>query len=291
MSLFEQSQNTRYENNEFDNMPSIDYGGCNCRITKYNMDIVDWDKVNEICKKHGFDCTIINSTFGGDKEIDVLIKVKCADLTNAYYDERYKAKDWKTLRELNARYEKWFFKLHDCLHELDLETNLYFNCGWSGNCGLFGSHDVKRTTYSFADSLKSYTAITNWLSPLIHDTNSKLDRNGVYIMGHTCYAKIDTKFVFNEFENELALTTAKELYPDYNIKFEEGKRQCDPCSYTALVVRTKKDEYIGAVTFVKDKHGIVHITTMVPLCGQNSFMTTKDTFRDDLKAVLRFIIE
>lgn len=285
--MFTQNEKTKYTNNEFADMPSIDYHSSSYRLYKNNMNCIDWDKVNEICTKHGFRCVIVKRTFS-DEYIDVFILHK-TDITNTHYQELRKAKDYKELNALETQRKDLFLKLHDCLHELDLETNLYFDCGWVGNCGLFGSNDVKRICYSHASNLVTSTEIFNIWSPLIYDTRSKISSNAVYVMCHTAHAKFNPTYVFDEFTDDLALSTAKEIQPNLNIEFEVGKRGCDDASYKALVVRDKKGNYIGSMRFNKDMHGIVYVTTMVPLAGQRSFKTKRNDFRKDMEGELHFM--
>ena len=177
-----QRTETRYENNEYANMPSADYCTADApRLCKRNQSRIDFNKVGEICKKYGFKYTLINSTFGGDR-VDLVVYLKTNEDV-VLFDKKYDdlTADEKQLRcNLSKSYGETYRKLHDCIHELDEQTDLLFRCGWCGNCGLFSSNDVKRMTYSFADGLHSWKSIIDNWSPLIHDTTSKLSK-GVYI--------------------------------------------------------------------------------------------------------------
>ena len=75
MTQFNQSEETRYDNNEFDNMPSIDYFSDNISLSKKNMNLVDWQEVERICKNYGFAYTILHSTYGGSSNVLVYEKV------------------------------------------------------------------------------------------------------------------------------------------------------------------------------------------------------------------------
>lgn len=286
--MFTQSEKTRYAHNEFADMPSIDYSGSSYRLCRANQTSVDFDMVKRICEPMGFKCTIINSTFGGD-DIDVVIQAKTAIDPDAYKRARSE-KNWGLIRQWNKEYEGKFLALHECLHELDLKTNLYFDCGWVGNCGLFGSHDVKRNSYCGASSLSSWEYIIDHWSPLIHDTKSKLTK-AVYVLCSTSYGKIDPTYMFPEYNDDMALQVARELRPDLKINWEMGKRPCDNTSdnYKCLVVRDEKGHYIGSFVINKGMHDIVHITTRVPLAGEGRFKTKKDSFRKDMERELRYI--
>lgn len=178
-------QKTKTYGNEYQNMPSIDFGYAeNHRdLITENQNDVDWDIVKSICEKHGFGFTIINGTFGkqlvGDKlgySSEVVIYKKL-DLDPNKYDELEKNKDYDKIWELKGKYEPLMVKLHDCIHELDEETDLLFQTGWAGNYGLFSGYDY---SYSFGNLIYSWRYITDKWSPLINDTNSKLSK-GVYI--------------------------------------------------------------------------------------------------------------
>jgi hypothetical protein len=182
MAKYNQIEN-KYSNNEYENMPSIYNMGE--RLTTKSKDLVNWDKVNEIVKKYNLKYTLINSTFGCYEErgvytTDFILYFKVF-IDEDWYQEKLKNKEYDILNKwTNA--ERLFFKLfHECVHELDEETELHFDTGWAGNVGFFGSDDVSRQSYSFGDSLTSWATITDRYSPLIHDTNRKLSK-GVYIM-------------------------------------------------------------------------------------------------------------
>lgn len=186
---FTQSKEVEYANNEYPNMPSLDYAYyTKCRrLRNDNKNLVDWDKVKEICDKYGFSYTIINSTFGGN-DCELLIYTH-PNFTLDQYESWRKAEDWDKIREQYLAHKDVFFRLHECIHELDVQTTLVFNTGWAGNVGFFGSHDVRRKTYSFADNFYSWKQIIDRWSPLIHDTERKLSK-GAYIYISTYFMKM-----------------------------------------------------------------------------------------------------
>ena len=113
------------------------------------------------------------------------------DVDSARYGKPYKeitAEDFNWKREVDLQYADTLRKLHDCIHELDEQTDLLFHTGNVGNVGLFGSHDVKRKSYSHASYLTSWRDIVNRWSPLIHDTTSQLE-SGVYALARTYQLK------------------------------------------------------------------------------------------------------
>ena len=183
---FVQSEETKYENNEYENMPSLDYRNHIGHMNNSNKNLVDWEKVGEICNKHGFLYTIINSTFGGN-DCEFVVYTN-PSFSEAQYNEWLKNKDYDTIREQMKLHESVFRRLHDCVHELDENTRLVFRTGWAGNCGIFGSDDVKRQSYSFGSWFDDWRYISDKWSPLIHDTDRKL-KKGVYIMMSTYYMK------------------------------------------------------------------------------------------------------
>ena len=193
MAKYNQKKETKYFNNEFENMPSIDFRclyNNECLDTQTKKEI-EWDVIDEICKKHGFSYTLINSTFGlnskGNFDVTCLIYKKI-DLSHEQYAEWIKFNEWGKIHEEQRKYTETYKKLHECIHELDEETELVFDTAYAGNYGLFGSNDVRRKTYSPIDFITDWNTIVDRFSPLIHDTEKKLTK-GVYIMTTTSHLK------------------------------------------------------------------------------------------------------
>ena len=180
-----------YDGNEYKNMPSIGRG-CGQRLTTKSNKVIDWQLVDQIVKKYGFRYCLIQSTFGsygerGVYETDFVLYYK-TDISNDWFQQKRKNQEWEVLQEQGRRFADICFKMHDCVHELDEMTELGFNTCWVGNVGLFGSDDVRRTSYSGGSGLSTWESITNWRSPLIHNTELKLSK-GVYIMMYSGYLK------------------------------------------------------------------------------------------------------
>ena len=290
-----QREETRYANNEFENMPSVDYYiGSSPDLCKRNQNRIDFNKVSEICKKYGFNYTLINSTFGGDG-VDLMIYLKTNEDV-ALFDKKYGnlTDDEKRLRwKITDSYNDTYRKLHDCIHELDEQTDLLFHWGWCGNCGLFGSNDVKRKTYSFADGLHSWHNIISHWSPLIHDTTSKLSK-GVYIYATASQLKPQPQNspLMEDFE-PIILEKVKELLgKKYKYSFEYGKRGCDTNtpSYKALVVRyAENDGYCGMLRFNRDNVGRYFVTAAAPLCGETYWEMDWENPTEDLERALNHV--
>lgn len=292
---FIQREETRYRNNEFANMPSIDYGTWRSdEICAKNKNRIDMDKVKAICAKYGFGCTYINSTFGGD-DADFVVYYKAnidADyyqkLCNSAYGKDNNRDDAQKLRDMWLGHKDIFLELHKCVHELDEQTALMFECGWSGNCGVFGSNDVKRKTYNFGDNIYGWKAITNIWSPLIHDTNYRLSK-GVYILMSTRYLKSEKQNspeLDETMEQTLLDAVRNELSEEYTAKYEVGKRQYDKESYKALVIRYRHDEYCSMIRFSRDWLGRYSIYTARPLCGESSWVMDWENPTEDIRTAL-----
>jgi hypothetical protein len=292
MAKYNQRQETRYEGNEFSNMPSIDYGRANTMLHRNNKDMVSWDKVKEICDKYGFKFTTIDRTFS-DRFCEFVVYLK-ADISVEEYTALRKAFDnSKENRErfwaVGDRYKETFKKLHQCVHELDEETELYFPCGWGGNCGIFGSDDVKRNNYSFGDHLLSWSYIIDHWAPEIYDTRQKLQK-GIYVLMEAAGIKKQPQDspTMEEMETTI-LNIANKVINEkkYVVSFENGKRQVDAGSYKALVVRYKDSgEYCCMMAFSRDWLGRYVMTSARPLCGECSWeMDYKDP-TEDIKSAL-----
>ena len=190
MAKYIQKEETKYSNNEYENMPSIYNRGE--RLTTKNKTAVDWDKVGEIVKRHGFDYCLITDTFcsygeRGVHETDFVVYIKMP-FTEEWLQEKRKKEEYQEIHKFMDLSSDIFHRLHDCVHELDEETGLFFDTSWAGNCGEFGSDDVKRQSYSFGSSFFSWAYITDRWSPTIHDTLRHL-KKGVYTLMDTRYLK------------------------------------------------------------------------------------------------------
>lgn len=182
---FVQSNETRYENNEYANMPSVGHLPSN-RLTTKNQKSIDWELVKEIVKKYNLNYTIINDTAcyyleNGVFQTEFVLYFK-TELDSDYIDSLIKSEQYDLVHKFTAIYDDIPQRLHDCVHELDEQTPLLFDTGWAGNCGRFGSHDVKRKTYSFGDRLHTWHYIEDRWSPIIHDTRKRLDKGAYFFM-------------------------------------------------------------------------------------------------------------
>lgn len=292
---FIQREETHYENNEFSNMPSIDYGTLKSeRLNAKRKSRVDFEKAEKICAKYGFKCTYIDSTFGGD-DAEFVIYLK-TDIPADYYAELVKnlgkndKENDKKFLDAYERYKPTFLKLHDCIHELDEQTYLMFECGWVGNCGMFGSNDVYKQSYCGASSIKSWASITNCWSPSIYNTLSRLSK-GVYVMASTNYLKpvCEDSPALVDMEQTLLDLTRSLISGKYVANFECGKRQCDGKEepYKALVIRYKdNNEYCSMMRFSRDWMGRYKILSASPLCGQSSWVMDWKNPKDDILSAI-----
>ena len=288
MTQFNQSEETRYDNNEFDNMPSIDYLSDNIDLRKENMNLVDWQEVERICKKYGFAYTILHSTYGSSSRVLVYEKVNIdPDVYKALHDVKDYNSMWKMEKEAAPRY----LRLHMCVNELDLMTNLYFRTGYAGNCGIFGSNDVHRRSYSFGSHVISWQEFIDCYNSTCYHTTGARPPKGVYLLMESSEAKIDTSYVFDDFTMESALAIAKEEFPELRIEIQTGKRLCDGNrpSYQAIVVGKGNGQY-GSLTFYKSNNGVVTMSRRVPLAGECSYKIKRDNLREELRESIKFML-
>ena len=288
MEQFNQREETRYKNNEFDNMPSIDYFSDRVSLSKNNTNLVNWQEVERICKEHGFVYTILHSTYGGSSKVLVYEKV---NIDPDVYRSIYQAKDYDRLRNMVKEANPRCLELHRCIHELDRLTNLYFDTSWAGNVGIFGSHDVYRKTYSFGDRVISWEGFIDRYDSVCYHTAGARPPKGIYLLMETSFVKIDTSYVFDDFTLESALAMAKEEFPELCIEIQTGKRQCDGnCpSYQAIVVGSDKGQY-GSMTFEKSSHGVVTMSRRAPLAGECTYKIKRDNLRKELREAIEFMI-
>jgi len=292
MAKYNQLESSKYENNEYSNMPSLDYYRSSYHIRPQNIkEGCDWDKVREICAKHGFSLQFIYPTFCMNSSVDACIYYKTDinedEYTRLLYSDNREdnKKAWDIIDSFTDKY----YALHDCLHELDEETNLYFNCGSAGNVGLFGSNDVRRRVYKFASGLTTYKNLCRSNDPDIHDTAKRFGK-GVYVMASTSTFKIDESDIFPEFDNEMALKVMREYAPNLNFEVCMGRRACDgPDEYEAIVVTNKKGTQYGSFTFNKDGHDVVTMCYRAVLCGETSTILSRETYVEQIKDALRFM--
>ena len=292
MKKYIQSEETRYANNEYESMPSLDFSFRHNGLTKENMNRVDWNMVEEICKKYGFGYKIFKSTYCSRVECVIYLKT---DISVEQYNELNKAYD--NSREDKERYwamchsyDDTFRKLHDCVHELDEQTDLMFECGWSGNCGLFGSDDVRRKSYSFGSHLSTWSYITDRYNHYCYSTPCFFSK-GIYVMIETDYIKPQKQNSpeLADFEPKLLEIARGLLSDEFVADFECGKRQCDTDTegYRALVVRYKKtNEYCCMIRFFRDNMGKYTIYHAKPLCGESDWEMDWQNPTEDLKYAL-----
>jgi len=289
-----QREETRYQNNEFANMPSVDYGTWRSdRLCAKNKNRIDFLLAKEICAKYGFGCTYINSTFGGD-DADFFVYFKLdidADMYDELLDKAYKENNRESQKKCWAiwnQYADTYAKMHKCMHELDEQTALMFECGWSGNCGTFGSDDITRQTYLGCNSISSWKDILRGWHPSIHDTKRQLTK-GTYIIAHTYYIKPEKQNspeLDETMEQTLLNAVRNELSEEYTAKYEVGKRQSDNESYKALIVRYKDGDYCCMVNFSRDWLGRYTIYTARPLCGESSWIMDWQNPTEDIRCAL-----
>ena len=291
---FIQRKETRYQNNEFANMPSVDYGTLRSDdLCAKNKSRIDMDKAKEICTKYGFGCTYINSTFGGD-DADFVVYFKMPINTDEYEKLRNKAyrdndkESQEKCWAIRNQYSDIYAKMHKCMHELDEQTYLMFECGWSGNCGLFGSDDVYRKTYLGCNSISSWEDILRHWHPSIHDTRYRMAK-GVYIYAYTRYLKPEKQNspeLDEKMENKLLEEVKKYLSKGYTAGYEVGKRQYDDKPYKALVIRYKDGSYCSMMCFSRDWLGRYRITSAKPLCGESNWVMDWENPKDDIVSAL-----
>lgn len=287
MATFRQSEETRYDNNEFDDMPSIDYWGDSVELHKNNMGLVDWQEVGRICEEYGFQYAAMHGTYGNSTKVIIYEKL---DIDPNVYKELVKQEDYTAIRQLVKETRPRYLQLHMCVNELDRQTNLYFSTGWSGNCGIFGSNDVDRRSYSFGDMVYSWENFIDHFSHYCYDTTNR-PRKGIYLYMETDRAKIDTSYIYEDFSMGHALEVARGLFPNETIELLTGKRECDTASapYQAIVVGQGANQ-VGSLTFSKSAHGVVSMSVRVPLAGEHGYKIKRDKLSECLRDAIQFML-
>lgn len=256
-----------YSNNEFDNMPSLDFYNSHYRLYKTNRDTIDWDEVNRIVKSFGLEYTLISRTFSDDyNDVVVFHKIEDGDDLPAFCH-----------------------LLHECIHELDIRTNLYWDSAWNGNCGIFGSNDVKRSVYSGGNHVWSWKSITNIWSPSIYDTKRVL-KEGDYLLMSTHYGKIKEENVIEDFSLEETLEYIRSIAPNNHVNIKHGKRGCDSYTYDAIVIDNNRDQYCGLLKFNQDVNGVVVVTTAVPLAGEFGRTLLKSKWKEQIQDLVNYVV-
>jgi hypothetical protein len=252
-----------YHNNEFANMPSIDYYDSHYRLGHFNKETIDWGEVSEIVKSFGLEYALISRTFS-DSYIDVVVyhKIQEGDDLPAYCQ-----------------------LLHACINKLDMKTNLYWRTSWGGNVGIFGSHDVKRQTYSFGDRIYDWKNILNCWDPCIYDTK-RVMKEGKYLLMDTGYGKIKECDMFHDFNIDDVVTYMTSIAPKYNIYKTIGKTNAETQPYEAVEVDYEDNSYCGHFKFTQDIHDVVVVKVSQPLCGTYEFRLRKNTYEKQLKEAL-----
>lgn len=270
---------------EFAKMPSKQFcTACDTtRFSRENLNRVDFDKVKEICNKYGFDYSLVYSTFGGD-DIEFILYYK-TDISESEYKAMRDAKNWALYREWNDNLVDKRLAMHRCLNELDLATELYFEVSWSGNVGLFGSHNIGYMTYRDTN-LESYDELKEHYS-LIYDFRMP---RGVFLTIKTYHLKPDLSKYLSDFSIEDAFKVATELYPNKPISIVTGKRASDTNTkpYQAILVGEGLNQ-VGSLTIWKSGGGIVQMGIRAVLGGETSTRLSATNYRDQIKDALIYI--
>ena len=281
------------DNLEFEQMPSRQH--CTAtdtiRLSRANLNRVDLNKVKAICDKYGFGYSLVHKTFGGDG-VEFILYYK-TDLNesefNAKYEEMRAKRDYSLYREWCDNYIHKMLAMHRCVNELDIATDLFFEVSWSGNVGIFGSHDVRYLTYSNqCTSLRSWKELNERYS-LIYDFRMP---RGVFLTITTYHLKPDLSQCLFDFTIEDAFKVAKELYPSKanQMAIVTGKRACDTNSdpYQAILIGKGIDQ-MGSLTIWKTKIGAVHLGIRAVLGGETSRALHPARYREQIKDALEYI--
>jgi hypothetical protein len=270
---------------EFEKMPSKQFcTACDTtRFNRRNLNRVDFNKVKEICNKYGFDYSLVYSTFGGD-DIEFILYYK-TDISESEYKAMRDAKEWALYREWNDSLVAKRLAMHRCVNELDLATELYFEVSWSGNVGLFGSHNIGYMTYRDTH-LESYNELKEHYS-LIYDFRMP---RGVFLTIKTYHLKPDLSKYLSDFSIEDAFKVATELYPSKPISIVKGKRASDTNmdAYRAILVGEGLNQ-VGSLTIWKSGGGIVQMGIRAVLGGETSTRLSATNYREQIKDALIYI--
>ena len=167
-------QKNEHTSNMFVDMPSTDYTTATSPCLSSVGIEREMPTLSRIAEGHGFKVTTIMPTFGGGAPELVVYK-------------RISDGDSETLRSLQKLAEPIIDDLHLCVNELDRNTNILFETGWLGNCGKYGSDDVRRKSYC-GIGLRTWSDMLQMFSPLITDIKRKL-RKGAYVIVTSRHAK------------------------------------------------------------------------------------------------------
>jgi hypothetical protein len=277
--------------NEYDVMPSMGIFYPHIRrIKRETINEVDMTTCEEICRGYGFKCGYISDTFMGGGYKDFIVYQKL-DIDPVEYRNLITAQDWKAVIELDKPYIKRIYDLHDCIHALDLQTPLYFEVAWVGNCGIFGSDDVYRQSYCGGRDITSWESIINHWATCIHDTTRVLSK-GVYLIASTDSLKPSEDAIMHDFTTEQALDICKEFFPKEKFTIMVGKRACDTNTepYKAILIGDEGIRQKGVLRFVKNKNGMVTMCSSAPLCGEQKTSLLRSSMRESIRSAVLFII-
>lgn len=275
------------ESLEFEKMPSKDF--CTAtdtiRLNKRNLCRVDFGKVKDICDKHGFGYSLVYQTFGGSN-IEFILYYKTS-IAESDYKAMRTSKDWNLLRLWSAEHIDKMLEMHQCVNELDIATDLFFDVSWSGNVGLFGSDNVRYKTYSRScDTFETWERLNENYS-LIYDF--KMPR-GVFLIVKTSHLKPDLSKCLFGFKIEDAFKVATELFPDKKLSIVDGNRMCDSNmdAYKAILIGEGMNQ-LGSLTIYESKSGAVQMGVRAVLGGETSTSLSATEYRKQIKDALEYI--
>lgn len=269
----------------YDNMPSSDKN--KCRPVKVSKDdikkILESDKAKNIIRKH-------NAVVGyGSEKITLMILFEGNYKTNS---KQY----WKN-KEITEK------EFQEMLHELDLNTDLYFEVSWAGNVGwcankqtypgdVYSYKNMDDSEYDFEPfyALKSY--IRNFAKTHGEDNTYSVSfiwgRYDFNIKGYNNSTDIKYEDIKNDIL-EYSKSYIEKKYPKFKISLATGKRISDTGGkpYEAFVVEYKGAgdpvfKQKGSFVITQNRFGDGKISLRAPLSGETE---TSFDFNDWKKCI------
>lgn len=241
-----------------------------------------------------------------------ILKTKTAqDILKKYGVEINKAKEDILLYipatgERYGDYDEQIMAMQNCLHELDCETELYFETVLAGNVGITANKIIYRgigipsINKILKDGCKydfeSHYGMTSILNVLLNKGYNHLVE---YDINHYMFKiKSSTKssdIVFNDIKSEIleyAKDYIKRVYPSYSIELRIGKRGFDTNhkEYESFIIyhgsSTNPHNQIGGFELTQNKFGDTRCDVHYVLGGNTDYEFDINNWKDGIEELI-----
>lgn len=210
---------------------------------------------------------------------------------------------WKNKEDAEKRFQ-------ELLHELDLNTELFFNVGYAGNVGWNARKNIyDATIYSYKEMMREteysflkFYSLKRDIADFARVHGAENTMCMAYLWNRYRYNlkgyKNSTDIKYEDIKNDIleyAKSYIGKKYPNYEVGLSVGKRANDGDSspYEAFVVKHKGGDsvfhYVGSFVIKQNKFGDGTVKVRVPLAGEHVQDLDFNNWQKSIENVIDFI--